>query len=195
MNFNSKALWVFKWSVLVLGITDLSACSTVPKNLREAPESSPMISAVQKSPETYLQDTVRWGGSIVEISHANGETKVQIISRPLATNSRPSGRDQSDGRFVAVFDGFLEPEIYKDKRLLTVLGQLQGMETQKIGDLDYTFPVVRVQQHHLWQKENPSAYPYDRHNPWGFWNSPYPFYYYDGFYSSLWHRPQRPHRH
>lgn len=196
MNLRFNMTRTFKTQVLMLVITLLPACSTAPKNLRSAPELSPLVSDVQMAPEPHQGEVVRWGGSIVSVNHANGETVVQIVSRPLSSNSRPTGIDQTDGRFLAIFEGFLETEIYQEKRLLTVLGRLDGVNIQKIGNLDYAFPVLRVQEHHLWQKESLPVYPYRRGGPWEYWGSPYPYFYYDGFYSSLWrHRPPRPHRH
>lgn len=197
MNLRLNINRAFNTQVLVLVITILSACSTAPKSLRSAPELSPLVSDVQAAPKSYQGEAARWGGSIVAVNHANGKTTVQIVSRPLSSNSRPSGKDQTDGRFLAIFEGFLEPEIYKEKRLLTVLGRLDGVDRQKIGNLDYVFPVLRVQGHHLWQKESQPAYPYGRGEPWGYWHSPYPYpyFYFDDFYSPLWHRPPRPHRH
>ncbi len=196
MNIRFIAQQAFRTQFLLLWVVFiLPACNTVPKNLRSAPEVSSSISDVQASPGSYQNEIVRWGGSIVDVKHANGKTLVQVVSRPLSANSRPAGKDQTDGRFLAVFKGFLEPEIYTEKRLLTVLGFLDGLDTQKIGELDYALPVVKVQEHHLWKIETTPTYPYRRGDPWGFWNSPYPYYYYDGFYSPFWHRPPRPYRH
>lgn len=190
MNFKFNWISVFKILTLLVSAVMQAACSTMPNNLREAPEQSPLVSDVQAEPSAYLTDAVLWGGSIVEVSHANCETTIQVVSRPLSTNSRPVGKDQTHGRFLAVIEGFLEPEIYKEKRLLTVLGSIESVGADKIGELDYVFPVVRVREHHLWQIETHSAYPYSRRgSPWTFWNSPYPYFYYDDFY---WHHQHRP---
>lgn len=196
MNFDVNLARILKLLAFFLSAAILSACNTVPKNLRSAPELSPLVSDVQGAPTFHLKKVVRWGGSIVAVKHEGGQTTVQIVSRPLSRNSRPMGIDQTHGRFLAVFEGFLEPEIYKEKRLLTILGTIESVDSKKIGDMDYVFPIVRVQEHHLWQKENQAVYPqYRRGDPWPLWHSPYPYFYYDDFYIPLWHRPKPSRQH
>ncbi len=178
-----------------LGIL-LSACSTVPREVENAPESSPSIVAVQNDPMPYAGQTVRWGGSIVKTENQDGETIIQIVSRPLSSNTRPTESDQTDGRFIAKFDGFLDPEIYKTDRMLTVVGEIDGLQLSKIGDSEYTFPVVKVDSHYLWEEIVEPDHPYGYYDPWYPWPHPYYRYYYRGFYSPYWlFHPVRPHWH
>ena len=51
---------------------------------------------------------------------------------------------------MAVSPGFLDPEIYPAGTRITVAGPLDGVYTEPLEDIDYTYPVVEIQQIHLW---------------------------------------------
>lgn len=124
---------------------------------------------------------VRWGGSIAGLSNrADGSTVVELVSRPLLGGGRPAHDDRSDGRFLAVIDTFLDPEIIKAGRDMTVLGQLAGRADGKVGNTPYVFPVVAVTDYRYWKAAVPVAPPYFPH-----WNAYYPYspyYRYDPFW-------------
>ncbi|MCB1755311.1 MAG: Slp family lipoprotein [Gammaproteobacteria bacterium] len=197
MFFKSLIRSRHKWpraGLLILASGFLTACSTVPREIDDAPEKSPSIAAVQDNPMAFAGDRVRWGGSIVETVNKDGETQIQLVSRPLQSNARPVQSDRTDGRFIAKISGFLDPEIYATDRVLTVVGIIDGLELKKIGDLEYLFPVVKVESHYLWQEIKEPDYPYYYYDPWYPW--PYPYYrpYYRGYYSPFWddYPPHRP---
>ena len=82
-----------------------------------APESDVTLSklTVEEARQTSLAapQTVRWGGTIVGIANtADNKTQVEIVSRPLQRSGRPINDDRTDGRFIAEFSDFLDPEIY-----------------------------------------------------------------------------------
>ena len=86
--------------------------------------------------------------------------------------------DRSAGRFIAVIDGFLDPALYAEDREITVSGVVEDAVTRKIGDYDYTFPRVRVNNYLLWPPRpeyDPRTYP----PPWYYdpWYPGYPYYY------------------
>ncbi len=162
--------------IALAGIALLAACSTVPKELRQAPADNPVLVEVRADADRYTGRQVRWGGTIVSIDNDPVETQVEIVARELYRGGRPLDTDRSTGRFVAEFAGFLDPAIYAEGRDITVTGIVAGVESGKIGDHDYTWPVIRVHYHYLWparsdmRRDYPAHYYY--HDPW------YPYYYF-----------------
>ncbi len=198
MVFISNSLSIKKaFSVSLLGLCSLiiNACSTIPTSIADSPEASPAVTEVQAHPDSYTDQRVRWGGSIVSSRNVDGETIIQLVSRPLMESARPLKRDQTDGRFIARLSGFYDPKIYAPDRMLTVVGILKGTQLQKIGELDYVFPVVKVDSHHLWTAVKETNYPYGYYDPWFFSPYPYQYPYYNSFYSPFWpYYPHRPYR-
>jgi outer membrane lipoprotein len=95
------------------------------------------------------------------------------------TNSRgePINLDVSGGRFLALYKGLLEKEIYRKGRRVTIAGTVQGERLLKLGQMDYRYPYIIIKDIHLWEKEEPIRYEPYPWAPWGPWWHPwYPRY-------------------
>ncbi|MGH8502072.1 MAG: Slp family lipoprotein [Gammaproteobacteria bacterium] len=178
-----------KLGSILLGALLLAACaSQIPQQIRDAPAESPSVAAARADIEPLTGARVRWGGTIASVENGESDTWIEVVSRTLNDNARPSESDVSQGRFLARFEGFLDPAIYSKGRALTVVGTLQGEETRSIDQFDYAYPVVDAESHHLWDPLPEYRYARDP-----FLRSPYyydPFFYDPFFYSPFyWRRP------
>ena len=122
-------------------------------------EASPPLAEVLQGIDGHKGEEVQWGGTITGVENKPNETWVEIVSRELKSSGRPKAGDQSEGRFIAKIKGFLEPEIYQKGRAVTVLGQLEGSLSGKIGEQAYVFPIVIGDEIKLWpvQQANPRS--------------------------------------
>jgi outer membrane lipoprotein len=77
---------------------------------------------------------------------------VEVVSRKLGKKGRPKSSDETAGRFIAVFDEFLDPGVYTKGRQITIHGVVAGTQNGKIGDYVYTYPKVTADTHTLWKK-------------------------------------------
>ena len=80
-----------------------------------------------------------------------GGLLMEIVSRALNDVARPIDSDQSQGRFLARFEGFLDPAIYSKGRDVTVVGTLNGQQTRTINGYQYRYPMVDVESYDLWR--------------------------------------------
>jgi len=171
--------------VLLAGAALLQACtSNVPEAIRTPPPREVTVAEARAQPDALQGADVRWGGVIAAVENAREETRIEVVSRPLSRSGRPESGDRSDGRFLARFQGFLDPAVYAEGRELTVRGPLTGVVTREIGAYPYRFPVVDVQVHRLWEplpEYDPFLYdPYwyrpwyaDPWYPYPWWRDPY----------------------
>ncbi len=159
----------------------LTACgTTIPEQIRNAPTDSPSVGEARADPDNFIGARVRWGGTIAQVENRESQTLIEVVARSLQDNARPSESDRSQGRFLARFDGFLDPAIYSKGRELTVVGTVEGRQTRTIDEYDYEYPVVNVESHYLWDpRPEYSRDPY-RHSP---------YYYYDPFYDPFLYDP------
>jgi len=170
---------------IVTALLVLSACSSkIPPNIREAPLNAPGISQVRADPGAFVNNRIRWGGAILSLDHTADKSRLNIVTFPLNDDGKPVAKAGSPGRFIAEIDGFLEPTVYSKDRDITIVGILQGIETQRVGGFDYDYPVVAVDEFYLWPKKPvqtvyPRSYyrpyyrPYYPYYPWPY----YPFHY------------------
>jgi len=114
--------------------------------------SSLSVASVQASPPEQPQ-SVRWGGTITSVENtAAGSTILEIVARPLNLIGRPVRNDTSDGRFIAEVNSFLDPQIIKSGRDITVMGEVENLRPGLVGNTEYAFPVVAVQNYRYWKR-------------------------------------------
>jgi len=162
----------------MLGILALAGCaSNAPLLIRQAPPRNPSVAAVQKAPQRYLGQTVRWGGTIVAVKNLKQRSRVEVVSRPLYGDGEPKEGDTSDGRFLADVPGFLDPAIYAAGRAITVTGTVSGSRVQRLDELPYRYPELRAEAHYLWPKRVPACRDCDPFNSWPWYPYGYPYGY------------------
>lgn len=170
---------------LVLTMMITGCVSHVPENIRTSVPGSPVLSDIRSEVENYFGARVRWGGQIISTNNKRDESQVEIVARELLSSGRPEQRDYSPGRFFAMIPGYVDPAIYSEGREITVYGVLTESVVANIGEYPYRYPLVRVEQHHLWQPLVERRYPHHYHPWYDHWDDPW----YDP-----WYRPWRPHR-
>lgn len=159
----------------------LGGCaSSIPEQIRNAPEINPAPDEVRTNVSRFAGLTVRWGGVIASVDNQADETRIEIVSRDLSRSGRPHKQDFSAGRFIAKIAGFLDPAVFSKQREITVTGEVEKLEQHRIGQFQYTYPVVKVDQYQLWQAlPPPSRYHYQ------------PFWYDPWYHPYRWHHPYR----
>lgn len=171
--------------LLVLLALLLAACaSNTPRALRDAPEHSPSLGQVHARPDAYINQRLRWGGTIARIENLPQSTRLEIVARRLYDSGKPLDEDSSEGRFLAHIDQFLDPSIYNIGRNITVVGRLERIEERELDKMHYRYPVVSVDSHHLWPEPEPYQEPYYDpfiydpffYDPWYPFGYPYPYY-------------------
>lgn len=162
----------------------LSGCATqVSERIARAPAIDISVADARADIDAHVGETVRWGGTIIAADNEAEESRLEIVARPLRRDGRPQDVDSSPGRFIALFDGFLDPAIFMEGRDVTVFGTLEGERMGHIGEREYRYPVVRVLEYQLWRSVDVRDYPpgyrsYYYYDPWywGPYYHPFPRY-------------------
>ena len=139
--------------MLPLGVilVALSGCATYPvaKNLRQ--QAKPLtLSQVAENPGASQGTIVIWGGRIIKTVNDVNHSAVYVLKLPLDRDGKPRVQGDTSGRFIASSRGFLDPEVYKRGRLVTVAGAIAGLKTEPVQKGKYTYPVVDIKQIHVW---------------------------------------------
>jgi outer membrane lipoprotein len=161
----------------VIWILLISACaSQIPPEIRQAPENTPGVAQVYASVDNFVSQKVRWGGVILQTENKNDSSWLTIVAFPLTGRGEPLSSGQSQGRFIAVVDQFLEPLVYSADREVTIAGEVLRSETIQVDEFSYKYPVIKVDQLYLWPERSEQRY------------NNYPPYWYDPWYYPF-HRP------
>ncbi|PSV39468.1 starvation-inducible protein [Photobacterium sp. GB-27] len=143
---------MFRTLFLGLILIFMVGCASVPASL-QTKTKNPItdLRVITEHPTVMQHQEVRLGGIIASIKNEAKQTRVEIVALPLTSDGRPILNSKPQGRFIANVPGFLDPIEYAKGRLLTVVGQYTEMQKGKVGEYDYTFPVVNASGEQIWQ--------------------------------------------
>jgi outer membrane lipoprotein len=105
---------------------------------------------LQQQPEKYANETVMWGGKIVQTQPGETTTELVVLQLDLAGQDRPQDNDNSQGRFLARTTQFIDPALFPPGTLITVVGRVQGAEKRLIGQMAYQYPVIGIVELKKW---------------------------------------------
>ncbi|HLQ24425.1 MAG TPA: Slp family lipoprotein [Acidiferrobacterales bacterium] len=137
----------------------LTACATNPKwDIRGVDKNITPAKAV-----TDIQATrgriAQWGGVIIGAQNLKDATQLEVLAYPLDEAGRPKQGTAPLGRFLALKNGYLETVDWAAGRLATFIGPVQDARAGAIGETNYTYPVLTVQQSYLWPKTSNNTEP------------------------------------
>ena len=131
----------------------LLACSTSAKFASNDIDLSITPQRVVTESSTLKNVQVLWGGVIISSLNLQDATQFEILAYPLTSEQRPDINKPPVGRFLAIQEGYLETQDYAQGRLMTVRGMLQDERSKRAGESDYIYPVLKIEQLHLWKKQ------------------------------------------
>ncbi|MGE3154458.1 MAG: Slp family lipoprotein [Nitrospiraceae bacterium] len=133
----------------------LGGCGTsgfvVPEPLAPQIDSSLSFQQLLASPDSYQGKMVVVGGEVLKATSADGGTVLEVLQLPLDRGQRPAReRTESQGRFLARQDGFLDPATVGDRARITIVGQVTGARTERLDEVEYRYPTLDIKHLHLW---------------------------------------------
>lgn len=158
---------------------------TLPSSLTDQIDYSLRFPEIKESPDRFKGKRVLLGGKILEAKRLKDSTRLVVLQLPLNEEQVPTTElIQSQGRFIAEQQEFLDPATVPPDSRITVVGELTGSLTQKLDETDYTYPTLNVIHLKVWPDSlsNDNRYAAFR---------PYPYFYPYPFLYPYW-RPYRP---
>jgi outer membrane lipoprotein len=159
-----------KW-FLLLSLIVLSGCAhVISKDLRTKSDRFLTLSQVRDNPKAFKGKWVVWGGEIVEtVNQKEGTTQIEIFQKPLGWRGEPKETTASEGRFLILVDQYSDPYVFRRGKKITVAGEIVGEKVERLGEMDYRYPLVSSREVYLWPVYYYPPYPY--YDPW--WSYPY----------------------
>jgi outer membrane lipoprotein len=87
----------------------------IPVPISKTPVANVSVAEVKADTARFIDTEVRWGGVIARVENKAKETWVEIVSRQLRASGQPREAGGSGGRFIASFQGFFDPVVYKKR--------------------------------------------------------------------------------
>jgi outer membrane lipoprotein len=175
-----------KVATMILAATVwLAGCAgtpVVPPELQDKVDRSVSFLQIKSSPQSYKGRLVVAGGMVLSARPVKeGGTRIEILQLPLDRGDEPKERlTDSGGRFLAFHKEFVDPATIPLGTLMTVVGEVTGVVTLQLNDVDYTYPTFDIKAVTIWPPKPP---PY--------WFRPYPYFgaYWGPYWGSYWVPP------
>jgi len=169
------------WGILLfLGVIVTSCAPVLRYDLMKGGIRDLPPSVIRDNPEVYRGRLFILGGVIVNTKVTDEGTLIEAIYIPVDSYGYLEGTGPVDGRYLALYDGFLDPLIFEKEREITLAGEFIENRRGKIGEVDYVYPLFKIKQIYLWEEKRyyyvsppppPWYYP-----PW-WWYDPWWRYY------------------
>jgi outer membrane lipoprotein len=164
--------------LLVMYFLISAGCSPITRQLSKEISSDITFKEVIKDPEAYKGKIILVSGIILGSKNTKEGTLMEILQKPADIEGRPRDVDESDGRFLALYKGYLDTAIYSREREVIVAGKVMGKRVLPLSEVVYTYPLISIKEIHLFKaRKEERFYPY-----------PYPYWGYSPrFYDPYWY--------
>lgn len=147
-------------SILLFGC---SSQQVIPESMEPLVDKTVSFRDLVTSPESYRGRVLVLGGEVLKAKRLRDGTQIEILHLPLDSGERPSlDRQQSQGRFLALQQEFLDPATMVQGTRMTIVGEVSGAKTDHLDDVEYRYPTLIVKHLHVWRME-----PYSQRQPGG----------------------------
>src|SRR5262245_2703840 len=138
---------------LIVGLL-LSGCASqriVPESMESLVDRTVSFRDVLASPKSYKGRVLVLGGEVLNAKRLKDGTQIELLQLPLEEGEEPSfDRQQSQGRFLALQQGFVDPATLADRTRVTIVGEVSGAKTDHLDDIEYRYPTLIVKYLHVW---------------------------------------------
>ena len=131
-----------------------------------------------KDPEAYRGKIVLISGVILGSRNTKEGTLIEILQRPAGMEGRPKDVDESGGRFLAIYDGYLDTAIYNRGREAVIAGEIKEKRTLPLGEIEYSYPLILIKEIHLFKSKSNERF---HERPYPYWWYPHRGYYPYGY--------------
>ncbi|KGQ70965.1 hypothetical protein A1D23_12705 [Chelonobacter oris] len=139
------------WIPLMLSAL-LSACQLAPQGLDRSDNTLISYNRLAQADFDCRCQTVRLGGKVVRADALPHQTEVEVLSMAVDRfTAKPVLDSHSDGRFIAVLNGFVDPLSLQDQ-YITVKGTLDGKRSGKIDHANYAYPLIKADNYRIWRQ-------------------------------------------
>ena len=129
----------------------IGACAQFSPEVIQGADQRVTISDIQ-SPRRYLNRPVVWGGVIVEAVNRQDGSWVVVSKTDLDHFMEPKDIKKTEGDFIIRSGETLDVGQYQSGRLVTVAGDIAGVQSYPQAAPAQAYPVVKPRQIHLWEE-------------------------------------------
>ena len=153
-----KKIKIFTLFILVMILYSSGCAHVISRESREFAATNIPFQWIAQNPERYKGILVIWGGKIIETLNVKEGTHLIVLQKPLGYSEMPKMESNSGGRFLVLYNGFLDPAIYGKGEIITVAGIVEGEIVLPLHEIEYSYPYLMAQEIYFWRRDELSQY-------------------------------------
>lgn len=139
--------------LLCAGLLLAGGCASTEPGCRSAVGNRSITPAIAAANPDLVGQRVTWGGTLVEASHREDSTELEMIGYPVDACGRPRLDDDPVGRFIVVRSGYLETAQLRPGQPITATGPILATREGRVGEAYYRFPLLADPDPRVWAVE------------------------------------------
>ena len=148
------------------------SCAVISPQIRDESIGTVHFKTLMQETDKFKGKIAILGGYILKTQNLADKSIVKVLQTPLGLGENPKSKDVSEGRFIIMKKGFLDPEIYQKGRKITVAGTIAGKVIEKVNHFAQPYLEIESREIYLWPKDE-YYYPQPYYSPWYY---PFPYY-------------------
>lgn len=156
MMRKGKIIYMRRFAAIIITAVVLMGCAPVLSGdlMRQGARNIP-LRQVRENPAAFKGRLFILGGVIVETRLTDKGSMVEFLAVPVDSYGGLKFRSYSEGRAMALYPkarGILDPVIYRKGRKITFAGALLDIQSGRIDEMEYLYPVFEIQELYLWEE-------------------------------------------
>ncbi|MDH3601365.1 MAG: Slp family lipoprotein [Candidatus Tectomicrobia bacterium] len=120
----------WRWMGLISVLLGVVACAPVfTPAVRSQVDPTFSYAELAASPASHVGRVVLLAGTIVDVTNLQDSTRLTLLQYPTGRRGQPRTHRPSGGRFLLLAPGYLEAEVYRPGRALSVIGEVKDSKT------------------------------------------------------------------
>ncbi len=156
--------------LLLFGAGCASGPDVVPESFKEVIDPALTFPEILEDPTVHQGSVVLLGGEVLSAKRLANGTRLEILHLPLDDSQEPVlDRTTSEGRFLALESAFLDPATLPASTRVTLVGEISGVTSANLDEMEYRYPTLQVKHLHVWPEAeiNQPASPGPRYGIFG----------------------------
>ena len=145
-------VWTLRFFSIYVIFLILGCAAGISQQARSQVTYNGSFAELQAAMDRHMGEIVILGGKVIETKGYPTFSEITVLQLPLGKKDRPQDGDRSDGRYLIRSEQFVDPAIYRQGSLLTVVGRLSGSEVRSIGEFQYVYPLVEAIEIKRWRQ-------------------------------------------
>jgi starvation-inducible outer membrane lipoprotein len=147
--------WLSVWGILIFALA-VTSCGGVRQT---------RFKTLLQEIDSRIGESVTLGGYMLDVRTTDNQTRIVVLQAPLGGRGKPQSEDKTQGRFLVVYQGTLNPNDVARRGRVTVTGTVLGTAHEQIANCPDPCLKIESSRLHVWPQYEEQFWGYPTDGP------------------------------